>query len=412
MLHSPEAGKQRKVVKQALSSPREVLLQAGHRVWAEIDLDYLTANTRNLKQRAGEALLLAVIKANAYGHGAIGVAAPLLEAGAWGLGVISLEEGEELRRAGITAPVLVLGSSSPVMAPRLVAADLRTTVASRELAWALSGAAQAQGKQAVIHLKVETGLNRAGMLPPAVTELAEELRKTPDLLIEGIATHLASVDEGDRGFTNQQFETFAACARELSWIPIHHVSSTGALLDLPEMSLAMVRTGIGIYGCYPSDEVSRSVALTPVMSLRSRVARVATIEPGESVGYGRTWVARRRSRIATVMAGYGDGIRRQLSGRGVALVRGQRAPYVGRIAMDMLMVDVSGIDGVAAEDEVTLLGGQGNERVSAEELASSAGTINYEILTGIMARVPRFYVKNGQITASHELSGYRILTAP
>jgi alanine racemase len=390
-------------------SPREIALREGLRVWAEIDLDCLAFNVRSLNQRAGEARLLAVVKANAYGHGAIPVARTAIAAGAWGLGVISVEEGEELRRAGIDDPVLVLGSTSPAMAGRAVLHDLRTTVASLDIGRALSDAAQRHGKQAVVHVKVETGLNRYGLIPEKAAALAESLRALPNVVVEGLSTHLASVDEGDKTFTFQQYQLFCVCAERLPWIPIHHVASTGAVLDLPELCLAMARSGIGIYGYYPSEDVDHSISLRPVLSLRSRVGRVATVEAGESVGYGRTWVARRRSRIATVMAGYADGLRRSLSNEGVALVHGLPAPVAGRIAMDMQMLDVTDIPDVAAEDEVTFIGSQGAAFLSADEVAERAGTISYEILAGIMARVPRLFIRSGRIIAIQDLSGFREL---
>ena len=386
--------------------PRQAALSEGLRVWAEIDLDRLAANVRALKQAAGESHLLAVVKGNAYGHGAVAVARTAVENGAWGVGVIGVEEGAELRQAGFEAPVVVLGSIAPAMARRAVEFDLRPTVASLEVGLALSEAATRAGRNVAVHLKVETGLNRYGLVPDAAVALAEAMRAMPNLTVEGLSTHLASVDEGDKTFTFHQFEIFRSCAERLPWIPLHHISSTGGLLDLPDLRLAMVRTGIGLYGYYPSEEVSHSVALAPVLALRSRVARVATIEAGDSVGYSRTWIAQRPSRIATVMAGYADGIRRSLSNRGVVLIRGCRAPIVGRVAMDMHMADVSDIPGVSVDDEVTLIGEQDGESVTADEVASRAGTISYEVLAGIMHRVPRLYTRNGCLIGRHDLSGY------
>ena len=388
-------------------SARAKALRQGLRVWAEVDLDRVEANVRALKQRAGEAHLLAVVKANAYGHGAVPVARAALAGGAWGLGVISVEEGEELRRAGVEAPVLVLGSSAAVLARRLVANDLRVTVASLALGEALSSAAREAGNEVFVHVKVETGLNRFGVLPDEAVALAEALRDLPGVVVEGLATHLASVDEGDKSFTFEQYRAFRACSDRLPWVPLHHVSSTGAVLDLTELRLALVRCGIGVYGYYPSDEVSRSVELQPALALRSRVARVATLQAGESVGYARAWRAPRQSRVALVLAGYGDGVRRSLSNRGVALVRGQRAPFAGRVAMDMLMLDVTDIPDVAVDDEVTLIGAQGDESVSADEVGSLAGTISYEVLAGIMARVPRLFLRGGRVVACQDLAGYR-----
>ena len=387
-------------------SPQETALNQGLRVWAEVDLDRLAANVRQLRQAAGEAKLLAVVKGNAYGHGSVPVARTAIENGAWGLGVISVEEGEELRRGGISAPIVILGSATPAMSRRVVRSGLSPTIGSLEMGVALSAAACSFGRECSVHVKVETGLNRYGLIPDEAVALAEALRTLPGLAVEGLSSHLASVDEGDKTFTLEQYAVFRSCAERLPWVPLHHIASTGGLLDLPDLRLAMVRTGIGIYGYYPSDEVSHALSLQPVLSLRSRVARVSTVAVGDSVGYSRTWVAQRPSVIATVMAGYADGWRRSLSNSGSALVRGRRVPIAGRVAMDMHMLDVTGVPGVRVDDEVTLIGEQGGERLSADEVARDAGTISYEILAGIMHRVPRLYVRDGKIVATHDLAGY------
>ena len=391
---------------------REIALAEGLRVWAEIDLDQLAANVQALKRQTGEARLLVVVKANAYGHGAVMTARAAVEAGAWGLGVASLEEGEELRRAGIAGPVLVLSSSSPAQAERLVQSDLRVTIGTLELGEALSRAAVTAGRQALVHVKVETGMQRYGVAPEQARGLAEALRALPGVAVEGLSSHLASSDEPDKTFTRGQYQRFLDCAAALNWIPIHHVSNTGALLDLPELRLGLVRCGIGVYGYYPSAAVSRDVPIAPVLAMRSRVARVATVEKGEGVGYGLAWRAERRSRIALVLAGYGDGIRRALSNRGVALVRGCRAPFAGRVAMDMIMLDVTDIPDVALDDEVTLLGRQGDECIGADEIAGLIDTISYDVLCGLMERVPRLYTRGGRIVARQDLSGLHEAAAP
>jgi alanine racemase len=236
--------------------------------------------------------------------------------------------------------------------------------------------------------------------------LAEALRELPGIEVEGVASHLAVADE-DKAFTFRQYKTFRECMQRLSWVPMHHISNTAALLDARDLRLAMVRCGIGAYGYYPSSGVSHDVPLLPVMSMRSRVARVATLEPGEGVGYGLEWRAERPSRVALVLAGYGDGIRRALSNKGIALVRGRRARYAGRVAMDMLMLDVTDIPSVAVDDEVTLLGSQGSESILADEVGELAGTISYEILTGLMERVPRLFTREGRVVARQDLTGYR-----
>ncbi len=391
---------------QLVLTPRETALNEGLRVWAEIDLDRLAANVQALKQRAADAHLLIVVKANAYGHGAVPVAQAAIQAGAWGLGVAGLEEGDELRRAGVVAPILVLSSTRPAQAKGLVQRDLRVTIGTLEMGEALSQAAQELGRTARVHVKVETGMNRFGVKPDEAVRLAMALRELPGIEVEGVSSHLAVADE-DRAFTYQQYKTFHQCIQELPWVPLHHISNTAALLDAKELSLAMVRVGLGTYGYYPSEQVSHDVPLQPVLSLRSRVARVATLQPGEGVGYGLEWRAERESRIALVLAGYGDGIRRVLTNKGVALVRGQRARYAGRVAMDMLMLDVTNIPDVEVDDEVTLLGTQGTESILADELGRLAGTISYEILTGLMERVPRLFVREARIVERQDLTGYR-----
>jgi alanine racemase len=396
---------------ESLPTVRDTALRQGLRVWAEIDLDRIAANIQQLAARAAPAHLLAVVKGNAYGHGAVPVARTAVESGAWGLGVVSVDEGEELRRGGIAAPILVLGSSTPAMAPRIVRNGLRAMVGDDAMGRALSEAALAAGTQTSVHIKVETGLNRFGALPDDAVALAKRLRDTPGIIVEGVATHLASVDEGDKTFTFVQYRQFRSATDRLPWVPLHHISSTGAVLDLPELNHGLVRCGIGIYGYYPSNDVNHSVPLLPALSLRSRVARVATLEAGETVGYGRTWKARQGSKVALVMAGYADGMRRALSGLGVALVRGRRARFAGRVAMDMLMLDITNIPDVEVDDEVTLIGEQGDESVTADEVGGLANSISYEALSGIMARVPRLYVKDGQLVAVQDLAGYRETSA-
>jgi alanine racemase len=249
-------------------------------------------------------------------------------------------------------------------------------------------------------------MNRFGVKPDEAVRLATALRQLPGIEVEGVSSHLAVADE-DRAFTYQQYKTFHECMQQLPWVPMHHISNTAALLDAAELRLAMVRCGLGAYGYYPSDQVNHDVPLQPVLSLRSRVARVATLEPGEGVGYGLRWRAQRPSRVALVLAGYGDGVRRALSNKGIALVRGQRAVYAGRVAMDMLMLDVTDIPDVEVDDEVTLLGTQADESILADEIGELAGTISYEILTGLMERVPRLFIRDSRIVERQDLTGYR-----
>jgi len=373
------------------------------RVWAEIDLDALADNVRLLKSQANGAALLAVVKANAYGHGAVAVARAALAAGADRLGVICVDEGEQLRRAGITAPILVMGHTPAAEARRLVDLSLTPSVVSRETALALARLASERGIEVAVHLKVDTGLNRYGLPPSEAVDLGRWLRDLAGVQVEGLFTHFASADERDKSYALEQHRLFLSVAEQLDWVPIRHVSNTATLLDMPDMSLEMVRPGLGIYGCYPSSQVNRSLPLRPALSLKSRVARLTSLAPGESVSYGRTWMAPRPSLIGLVLCGYADGLPRALSNRGSVLVRGQRAPIVGRVCMDMCMVDLSDIPDVAVDDEVVMIGRQGEEEISADEVAELCGTISYEILCGISARVSRLYLRQGRIVSRQTL---------
>jgi alanine racemase len=369
----------------------------GRPVWAEVDLDAVAGNVRLLKGQANGAALMAVVKANGYGHGAVAVARAALAAGADRLGVICVDEGEQLRRAGIAAPILVMGHTPATDAARLVDLSLTATVASRETAEALAHAATQRGVRLAVHLKVDTGLNRYGFAPADALALADWLRDLASLEVEGLFTHFASADEADKGYTLEQYGRFRQVAEELHWVPIRHVANTATLLDMPDLSLDMVRPGLGVYGLYPSGEVRRDLGLAPALSLKSRIVRLTALAPGDCVSYGRTWRAPRPSLIGLVMCGYADGLPRSLSSRGNVLVRGRRAPIVGRVCMDMCMVDVTDVPDVAADDEVVLIGCQGEEEITADEVAALAGTISYEILCSISARVPRLYLRAGEV---------------
>jgi alanine racemase len=377
---------------------------SGRPLWVEIDLDALAYNVASLKSQARPAAMAAVVKANAYGHGALGAARAAVEAGADRLAVICVDEGEQLRRGGITAPILVMGHSPVTDARRIVDLELTPTVASLEMSRALADQAGEAGVRQPVHLKVDTGLNRYGLAPQEIVSLAERLRQMPALDVEGIFTHFASADEGDKRFTLDQYTVFRTVVDKLPWIPLRHVSNTATLLDRPEMSLGMVRPGVGIYGLYPSEHVSRSLNLRPVLSLKSRIARLTPVAPGDGVSYGRTWRANRPSLIALVMCGYGDGLPRILSNRGSVLVRGRRVPIVGRVCMDMCMVDVTDVPDVAEADEVVIVGRQGSSTIAAGELGDLCGTISYEILCGISARVPRLYLRAGRLVGAETLT--------
>jgi alanine racemase len=371
----------------------------GRPCWAEVDLDALAGNVRLLAARAAPARLYAVVKANAYGHGAVACGRAALAAGAHGLAVVCLAEAEELRRAGVEGPLLVVGHTPPSDAARAVALGVMPTVGAPELAEALSGAAAARGATVAVHLEVETGLNRHGLLPDDCVALAERARGLPGLEVRGLFTHFAAAEEGDQRFTRAQLEALRRVSARLPWVPERHCAASASVLLDRDMGLDAVRAGLSIYGYRPAPWVGTDAELRPVLALRARVARVLDVERGATVGYGRTWAASRPARIALVMCGYADGYRRGLGNRAHVLLRGRRAPVVGRVAMDMCMADVTAVPGAAVGDVVTLLGRDGAEEVSADELAALEDTISWEVLAGVSARVPRLYLRGGQVAA-------------
>ncbi len=383
----------------------------GRPVWAEIDLDALSHNVRLLAERARPARVWAVVKANAYGHGAIACARAALGAGAAGLAVVCADEGEELRRAGVDAPILVVGYTPVSEAERAVALRLRPTVGAWDLVEALAAAGRRAGWTVPIHLELESGLNRHGLPPDALIALAERARAVPGIEVEGLYTHFAAAEEGDQRFTRRQFEMLREVSGRLPFVRERHCSASASVLLDREMALEAVRTGLSMYGYRPAPWCGTDADLSPVMSLRARVARVLDVERGATVGYGRTWAAPRPSRIALVMCGYADGYRRVFGNRANVLVRGRRAPVVGRVAMDMCMVDVSAVPGAAPGDVATLLGRDGDERIDADELAVLADTISWEILAGVTARVPRLYLRGGRAEAVTTL-GHRTPAPP
>jgi alanine racemase len=367
--------------------------------WAEVDLDAIAHNAREIKRLIGEKTeLMAVVKANGYGHGAVPVAEVALDNGASRLAVHRTLEGVELRQAGITAPVLIMGYSLPAEAETIVRWDLTPTVNTPEQAQALSAAALHHGKVLPIHVKVDTGLGRFGLLPDEVVDFVRAISEMPGLVLEGLYTHFAMADAADKAYTLHQFEIYLAVVKRLEEagfiIPIKHAASSAATLDLPEMHLDMVRCGIALYGLRPSDEVEPSISLRPALALKSRVTRVRTLPAGSCISYGCTYTTGEPTVVALVPVGYGDGYHRLISNRGQVLIRGQRAPILGRVCMDQFVVKVSHILNVQQDDEVVLIGRQGDDEIKAEEVAAWAETINYEVTTGILPRVTRIYTRN------------------
>jgi alanine racemase len=361
--------------------------------WIEIDGERLRENVRLFRRLVPDRTnLMAVVKANAYGHGAR-LVAPLLTPEVDWFGVDSLEEAEELSSVGIAKPILILGHTEPADAPRVVEGGFRQVLFRRDVAEALSMAARKRKSRARVHLKIETGLNRLGVDPRDASRLVERLE---GLEVEGMYTHFADVEDPESTLYQKQIEQLReALSQFKNPLLVHAVPTAGALLH-PEESLGIARVGIGLYGIWPSPATRRTAqgegTLLPVLSWKSRLAQVKTVPAGGSVGYDVTYRAPSERRIGIVPAGYADGFDRRLSSRGRVLVRRRSAPVVGRVAMNMFMVDVTDA-GAEEGDEVVLIGEQGEESVTAEEMAETIGTIAYEVLARLSPRLPRRSVR-------------------
>ncbi len=380
-----------------------------NRAWAEIDLDRIAWNVGEIRRLVGPRTeIMAVVKADAYGHGVKETVQTMLEAGATRLAVSMLDEALQLRHMGVDVPILVLGHTDPKRAGEILEHGVTQTVFSHDLAGALSAAALAAGKQARIHVKIDTGMSRVGFLPgySAVKDVVA-ISRLPGMVVEGIFTHFASADEADPTFTERQFELFENILEELNrigiLIPIRHAANSAGILAHPRTALDMVRPGIILYGILPDPDIrTGGIRLQPAMSLKAHVILVKEITTGMSVSYGRKWQAGRTSRIATIPIGYADGYSRLFTNRARVLVNGCPAPVVGTVCMDQCMVDVTDVPGeVHTGDEVVLFGEQGNNRIGVEELAALAGTIPYETVCLIGKRIPRVYKRDEKIVHIH-----------
>ena len=371
------------------------------RVCAVVELDAAVENMEHMRKNlAPESKMLAVIKANGYGHGAVQIAKKLASYDyIFGYAAATAEEAFELRQNGISKPVLILGYTFPECYGRLVAEDIRPTVFRQDMAEELSAEAVRQGKRLKIHIKVDTGMSRIGIFPDdGGFAFVREVMGLPGLEIEGVFTHFARADEKDKTSALGQFERFLSFTgrleSELSLrIPLKHCANSAAIMELPETALDLVRAGIALYGLWPSEEMDRDRStLRPLFSLYSHIVYVKTLPAGTPVSYGGIYVTEGERRIATIPVGYGDGYPRGLSGKGDVLIRGRRAPIVGRICMDQFMADVTDIPGVKEGDLVTLIGEDGTERITMEELGELSGRFNYELACDLGSRIPRVYV--------------------
>tara|TARA_Y100000588_G_scaffold394067_1_gene512653 strand:- start:53 stop:1225 length:1173 start_codon:yes stop_codon:yes gene_type:complete len=367
--------------------------------WIELDLDALANNASVLRDAAGNATVMAVVKANAYGHGAAVVAPALQAAGIERFAVVFMSEAIALRRAGVTRPILVLGHSFPENAKEAVANDITLTIDTANLAKEVSSAAIQAGKAPVpVHIKVDSGMHRFGLAPNEVATLAASVGELPGIVLEGIWTHLANADQQDDSFTIQQNALVEEAVQLAGPVPIRHIANTATTIRRPEFRYDAVRTGIGLYGALPHH--TPNPGLQRVLSMKARLARVFDVGSGEGVSYGLTWRTERPSRLALVPIGYADGYHRALSNRGHVLIGGYRCPIVGLVCMDHFLADVTAVPGVSIGDEVVLIGEQGNETITAGDVAATIDTINYEVLAGLNQRLPRLAHSQGVLEAS------------
>lgn len=376
------------------------------RIYAEIDLDAVVSNMEAMHRVIKEdTKIMAVVKADGYGHGALPIARaidglPYL----YGYAVATFEESMALRQGGFIKPILILGYVFPDQYEELIRADIRPTVFTFEMAQELSDAAGKLGRDCNIHFAVDTGMSRIGYQvdEEAADEMAR-IAKLPHIVVEGIFTHFATADEPDKEKTYAQLARYQKMtamleARGVS-IPLRHSSNSAGIIDIPEANLDLVRAGIILYGLWPSADVCRErLALRPAMSLITHVSCVKELPAGREISYGGTWRTDAPCRIATIPVGYADGYARSLSNKGTVLIHGKRAPIRGRICMDQFMVDVTGIPDVKCGDSVVLVGRDGDEQITMEELGNISGRFNYEFVCGIGKRVPRIFRRNGKIT--------------
>ena len=388
-----------------------------YRVYAEINLDAIVKNVDNLmaltKENTGalaeqrKQSALAVVKADGYGHGDVAVAKAVAQK-VTGYAVATLDEAVNLRENGVKKPILVLGYVDPYEFDILVSHEITATVFDVETAQLLADAARVQKKQAHCHIKVDTGMRRIGLEPDENgIAIVKQITALKELSADGIFTHFAASDETDKTSAEHQFKLFTDFTGRLEKEGIHftyrHCANSAAVIDMPQVDLDMVRLGIAMYGMYPSDEVKKEkVELFPALDLKSHITMVKEIPAGEKVSYGGTFTTTRTTKLATVSVGYGDGYPRALSSKGYVLVRGQKAPIVGRVCMDQMMVDVTDIENVTRADIVTLIGKDGDAEITVEEIAALAGTFNYEFVCDLGKRIPRSYYLNGEYIGTHD----------
>ena len=376
------------------------------RVYAEIDLDAICKNVISMKKNiAKDTKILAVIKTDGYGHGAIPIAIELenMEE-VYGFAVATAEEALDLRKNDIKKPILILGYTFPGKYEELIRNKISMAIFREDSMVEIAKVAEEIGEKALVHIKVDTGMGRVGIMPnDAGAIFAGKIIENPALCLEGVFTHFAKADESNKDFTYSQIDAFGTFVKRIEemygyQIPIKHVSNSAGIIDIKEANMDLVRAGIILYGLWPSDEVDKEkITLKPALSLYSTIVYLKKIEAGTSVSYGGKFVADSTMKIATIPVGYGDGCPRSLSSKGYVLIKGQKAPILGRVCMDQFMVDVTHIKEVCMGDKVTLIGKDGNERITVEELGKLADKFNYEFVCGLSKRIPRTFMKNKKV---------------
>lgn len=365
--------------------------------WLEIDLDAIQENYRRLTQISGRPVM-GIIKANAYGHGIEGVVKALVGVGAMWCGVARFEEALDVRQFADSIQVLVLGYAHPGQVPEALAKDIRLTVFDAETAQAYSAQAQSCGQKVRVHVKVDTGMGRLGVMPQDAVAFVQWLNTLPGLEVEGLFTHFARADEQDATPTLQQIRRFDEILAGLNAIGLRprwvHASNSAAILKFPQAGYDMVRAGVALYGLHPSNEVPLPAGFRLALAMKSRLVSLKTLPPGSGVGYGHRYVTRRHERIGVVAIGYADGLRRIIGNE--VLIRGRRVPVLGTPCMDQIMVQLDAVPEASIGDEVVIIGRQGDETIRPEEVAARWGTINYEVATGMMARLPRLYINHNE----------------
>ena len=387
------------------------MIEKYQRVCAVIDLDAVCHNMEQLHHNISDnTQIIGVIKADGYGHGAVQIGRELEKMDyVYGYAVATAEEAMILRRVGLQKPILILGYTFPYCYEDLVRYDIRQTVFREDTIEELSKCAHVMCKPVKVHVKVDTGMTRVGIKPDNDgIAFVNKVLHTEGIEIEGMYTHFSRADETDKSFAREQLnklkDFMARVEKELNFtIPIKHCSNSAGIVELPEANMDLVRAGITLYGLWPSEQVSRNiVSLKPVLSLKSHIVYIKEVAAGVPVSYGGTYITPKKMRVATIPVGYGDGYPRGLSGKGYVLIRGKKAPILGRVCMDQFMVSVEDIPDAAEGDEVTLIGTDGELSITMEQLGSLSGRFNYELACDLGKRIPRVYVKNGRITATKD----------